>query len=193
MIIENHLLPLFLPKNSKLIMLGSFPPKCEKWSMDFYYPNIQNDMWRIFGLIFFKDKNYFLNQKLDKFDKNKIIKFLIKNKIALGDVGQSVIRLKDNASDKFLSIVKNINLEEILSELIFCNTIVSTGLKSLETLYNILNIKEPLLKTGSFITHITYNRELKIYRMPSTSRAYPLKLENKAAIYETMFKSLNII
>lgn len=27
--------------------------------MRFYYPNFQNDMWRIFGWLFFADKHHF--------------------------------------------------------------------------------------------------------------------------------------
>ncbi|EPQ1350886.1 uracil-DNA glycosylase family protein, partial [Acinetobacter baumannii] len=50
--IETHPLQPFLPENARLLMLGSFPPPRNKWKMDFYYPNFQNDMWRIFGLIF---------------------------------------------------------------------------------------------------------------------------------------------
>ena len=58
--IETHPLQPFLPGGAEILMLGSFPPKRERWSMDFYYPNIQNDMWRIMGLIFFNDKDYFV-------------------------------------------------------------------------------------------------------------------------------------
>lgn len=52
MMTEKHPLQPFLPQNSKALFLGSFPPSRERWSMDFYYPNFQNDMWRIFGLVF---------------------------------------------------------------------------------------------------------------------------------------------
>lgn len=58
--IEQHPLEPFLPCNASLLMLGSFPPQRKRWSMDFFYPNLQNDMWRIFGYIFFNDKEYFL-------------------------------------------------------------------------------------------------------------------------------------
>lgn len=54
--IETHPLPPFTPPDAKLLMLGSFPPPRVRWKMDFYYPNFQNDMWRIFGLVFFADK-----------------------------------------------------------------------------------------------------------------------------------------
>ena len=61
---EIHPLEPFFPQGARLLMMGSFPPKRERWKMDFYYPNFQNDMWRIFGLVFFDDKeikNHFAN------------------------------------------------------------------------------------------------------------------------------------
>lgn len=58
--IEQHPLEPFLPTNAKLLMLGSFPPQRKRWSMEFYYPNWNNDMWRIVGLIFFGDKEHFV-------------------------------------------------------------------------------------------------------------------------------------
>ena len=58
--IETHPLEPFLPAKSKLLMLGSFPPQKKRWSMEFYYPNLNNDMWRIYGILFFNDKNHFL-------------------------------------------------------------------------------------------------------------------------------------
>ena len=57
---ELHPLGFFLPASAKLLMLGSFPPPKVRWSMDFYYPNIQNDMWRILGVLFYADKDHFL-------------------------------------------------------------------------------------------------------------------------------------
>lgn len=57
---ELHPLEPFLPVGARLLMLGSFPPQRVRWSMDFFYPNLQNDMWRIVGLVFFGDKGYFL-------------------------------------------------------------------------------------------------------------------------------------
>lgn len=75
--VEHHPLEPFLPENAVLLMLGSFPPQKKRWSMDFFYPNLQNDMWRIFGFIFFDDKDYFLSpEKI--FDKERIIAFCMK-------------------------------------------------------------------------------------------------------------------
>ena len=63
-IIEQHPLKPFTPQHARLLMLGSFPPARKRWSMDFFYPNFINDMWRIYGLCFFEDKDYFPNVRL---------------------------------------------------------------------------------------------------------------------------------
>ena len=57
---ELHPLEPFLPANARVLMLGSFPPKRIRWSMDFFYPNLQNDMWRIVGYLATGDKSHFL-------------------------------------------------------------------------------------------------------------------------------------
>lgn len=36
---EIHPLEPFFPQGARLLMMGSFPPKRERWKMDFYYPN----------------------------------------------------------------------------------------------------------------------------------------------------------
>ena len=83
LLVEEHPLEPFLPSNATLLMLGSFPPQKKRWNMDFFYPNRQNDMWRICGIVFFQDKNYFLKETPPtmSFDKNKIIDFLSQNGI----------------------------------------------------------------------------------------------------------------
>ena len=101
--IETHPLEPFLPAKSKLLMLGSFPPQKKRWSMYFYYPNLNNDMWRIYGILFFNDKNHFLNSTLKSFCREQIIDFLNEKGIALFDTASSIRRLQDNASDKFRS------------------------------------------------------------------------------------------
>ena len=34
---ERHPLQPFLPAGARILMLGSFPPKRERWSMELYY------------------------------------------------------------------------------------------------------------------------------------------------------------
>ena len=185
---ENHPLPPFLPKGAKVLMLGSFPPPKERWKMNFFYPNLQNDMWRIFGLAFFDDVNYFLTNDRKMFRETTIREFLTTKGIALWDTAMEVRRQKGNASDKFLEVLQPINLEEILLLIPECHAIVITGQKAMDTLLTIVNAKEPAV--GSFKETMFLNRRLRIYRMPSSSRAYPKPLAEKAAVYKKMFVEL---
>ena len=87
--IEYHPLQPFLPDSARLLLLGSFPPPKERWCMDFFYPNPQNDMWRIMGQIFFNNKNHFEvqrdNAKNGKkaFNYEEIVSFCQKQGIAI--------------------------------------------------------------------------------------------------------------
>ena len=188
--VENHPLKPFVLPNAQVLMLGSFPPKQIRWCMDFYYPNLQNDMWRIFGQIFFENKDFFLNDE-KKFDKNRIITFLTKKGIALSDTAHSVRRLKDNASDKFLEVVEPQDINALLQQMPQCRAIVTTGQKATETLSALFSSEIPII--GSF-TEVKYQgRKILFYRMPSSSRAYPMPLVKKAAIYARMFKDLGLL
>ena len=101
--VEKHPWPPRLASNARILMLGSFPPKPERWCMDFFYPNWLNDMWRIMGEIFYADKDYFTElPDYKRFDRRRIEIFLREKGIALYDTATEVRRLKDNASDKFL-------------------------------------------------------------------------------------------
>lgn len=189
--IETHPLEPFFPSHAQLLMLGSFPPKQERWSMNFYYPNMQNDMWRIFGLIFFSDKDHFLLDTKKAFNEDKIKDFLTDKGIALSDTAKSVIRLKDNASDKFLEIVEAITLHRVLTKLPQCKAIVTTGQKATDTILSQVNSAEP--KVGSFSEFRFDERIIRLYRMPSSSRAYPKPLTEKADIYKTMFLEMGLL
>ncbi len=193
-IAEPHPLGFFLPENTHLLMLGSFPPPRQRWSMEFYYPNIQNDMWRILGLLFFNEKDYFLETP-HKFSAEKCKHFCRTIGLGIGDTGMEVIRQKGNASDHFLEIIKPIDLETVLHAIPLCEAIVVTGQKAMDTLLKVIaqqtSIKEP--KVGGYTSFIYANRELKLFRMPSSSRAYPKPLIEKAAVYQQMFEYLGLL
>ncbi len=189
--IEQHPLEPFLPAQATLLMLGSFPPQRKRWSMDFYYPNLNNDMWRIFGLLFFNDKEHFLNSTRKAFVREQIIDFLYEKKIALFDTASSVRRLQDNASDKFLEVVKATDVAALLRQLPECKAIVTTGQKATDTLLQQFNMIEP--KVGDYSEFVFENRAMRLYRMPSSSRAYPLALDKKAAAYRIMYQDLQIL
>lgn len=189
--IEKHPLKPFLPAKAKLLMLGSFPPQKKRWSMEFYYPNLNNDMWRIFGILFFDDKDYFLNETRKAFCRERIIDFLNEKGIAMFDTASSIRRLQDNASDKFLEVVEATDVTALLRQLPECKAIVTTGQKATDTLRQQFNVEEP--KVGDYSEFIFEGRAMRLYRMPSSSRAYPLALDKKATAYRIMYQDLQIL
>lgn len=188
---RNHPLEPFLPANARLLMLGSFPPQKKRWSMDFYYPNLNNDMWRIVGLLFFNNKDYFLNETRKAFCRERIISFLNDKGIALFDTASAIRRLQDNASDKFLEVVQPTDISRLLGQLPECKAIVTTGQKATDTLRAQFEVEEP--KVGDFSEFVFDGRPVRLYRMPSSSRAYPLALDKKAAAYRTMYQDLQML
>ncbi len=189
--IEYHPLTPFLPANAQLLMLGSFPPQRKRWSMEFYYPNLNNDMWRITGLLFFGNKDYFLNGTKKAFCRERLVPFLEEKGIALFDTATAIRRLQDNASDKFLEVVEATDVPALLRQLPQCKAVVTTGQKATDTLRTLFNVEEPAV--GSFAEFIFEGRPLRLYRMPSSSRAYPLALEKKAAAYRIMYQELQLL
>ena len=189
--IEEHPLEPFLPANAVLLMLGSFPPQKKRWSMDFFYPNLQNDMWRIVGLIFFQDKEHFLNPEKKVFDKDLIIEFLNDKGIALYDTASAIRRLQDNASDKFLEVIEQTDISLLLKQIPMCKAIVTTGQKATDIIREQIEVKEPTVGTSEPFEF--GDKAMKLYRMPSSSRAYPLALEKKAAAYRVMFNELGLL
>ena len=198
--IERHPLPPFLPANAQILMLGSFPPPKERWCMEFFYPNPQNDMWRIMGQIFFGDKTHFEGQRDDVrctkvgrkvFDREEIVAFCEVKGIAIFDTAQAVIRLQGNASDEHLEIVEQTDIAALLQQIPSCHDICCTGGKAAQTLAEILHCAIP--KVGEYIETDFAGRTIRFWRMPSSSRAYPLSLDKKAAAYRRMFEATKLL
>ena len=189
--VEYHPLRPFLPENAKVLFLGSFPPQRKRWCMDFYYPNFINDHWRIEGQIFFGDKNHFVDLEAKRFKIDEIVAFCQEKGLAFFDTSTAIRRLQDNASDKFLEVVEPTDILGLLCQLPHCRAIVTTGEKATETICASLGIPAiPKVNTSVAIPD-TYNKDSKqilLYRLPSSSRAYPLSFDKKVEAYQQMFK-----
>ena len=188
---EKHPLEPFLPSNARILMMGSFPPPMKRWCIHFYYPNFTNDMWRIYGYLFFGDKNHFVLPEEKKFNKSAIESFLREKGIAIYDTANVIRRLQDNASDKFLEVVQPTDVNALLAQLPECRALVTAGEKATSTLCSLYNIEAP--KVGTFTSFTLQGKSMRLYRMPSSSRAYPMKLEKKADAYRTMLQETGIL
>ena len=183
---ETHPFEPFLPENAKILFLGSFPPQPHRWSMPFYYPNWINDFWRIIGLIHFNDKDRFCIIKEKRFNEADIREFCTQKGLAFYDTATQIRRLKDNASDAFLEVVTPTDIHALLHQIPNCDTLVTTGQKATEVICSTFNCTIP--KVGSHIQIKNGTRPIQFWRMPSTSRAYPLPLNKKADAYRQLFK-----
>jgi len=189
--IEQHPLKPFIPQHARLLMLGSFPPARSRWSMDFFYPNFQNDMWRIYGLGFFDDKDYFVDVERKAFRKEQLVEFLIEKGVALYDTASAVIRTMGTAADKDLEVVTPTDLDALLRQMPECQAVVVTGQKAADVFTSHFQIAQP--KVGTYTEFLFDGRPLRFYRMPSSSRAYPMKIERKAAFYLRMFQEIGLL
>lgn len=202
--IETHPFVPVLPPDATVMMMGSFPPTADKWAMKFHYPNFYNDMWRIYGRVFFDDADYFRVGDEKRFDPERIRAFLFEYGIALCPTVKQAIRETGNASDKNLTVVTPVDLDIILPQVPKVNALFTTGGKATEVLLNLLDAPPPKSKypkTNQSIDYpyqwhdvqkaLTSNaNDLTLYRLPSTSRAYPLALDKKVAAYKDFFKQM---
>lgn len=192
MTIEEHPLVPFLPANGRILFLGSFPPPKVRWSMEWFYPNWINDFWRIQGLIHFDDRHYFEHPDQRRFHQERIVRFCSQSGMAFFDTARKVCRLKDNADDNFLDILERTDVFALLRQMPLCHHVVTTGGKASEEFGAYLQeqgITVAVPKVGEFvqIQSSALAAPLTWWRMPSTSRAYPMKLEKKAEFYRLLF------
>lgn len=189
--VERHPLKPFLPEGCRLLMLGSFPPERRRWSMEFFYPNFNNDMWRIMGLIFHGDRDRFVVAGERRFDRAAVEAFCTERGIGLYDTACEVRRLAGNASDKFLEVVTPTDIGALLRTVSACSAVAATGEKAAEIFAAAVGCDAPAV--GAAVEFGFEGRAMRFYRMPSSSRAYPLSVERKAAVYEGMLRAEGIL
>lgn len=201
--VETHPFGPVLPPDATVMMMGTFPPTADKWAMRFHYPNFYNDMWRIYGSVFFDDVDYFRVGDEKRFDPERIRAFMFERGIASCPTVTQAIRETGNASDKNLTVVTPVDLDIILPQVPKVETLFTTGGKATEVLLNLL--AEPPAKSKYPKTNQSMDypyewqndnnkksnvNSLTLYRLPSTSRAYPLALDKKVAAYKDFFKKI---
>lgn len=189
--IEKHPLQPFLPPNARLLMLGSFPPPRKRWSMDFFYPNRSNMMWEIMGLVFFGDSQRLVDAENRTFRLSDIRILLGERGIAIFDTATAVRRLSGNASDKDLEIVEKTDIPALLSKIPLCHDIVCTGQKSFSVLTEDYGVPVPAM--GSYNEFSIADCPMRLWRMPSSSRAYPMPMAQKAEYYRRMIQEIGLL
>lgn len=200
--IERHPLQPFLPPTARLLILGSFPPPKRRWAMNFFYPNFPKQTWQVFSLVFFDNADRLLDKATHTFKQSDIQALLEERGIAIYHTACAVRRLSGNASDKDLEIVEKTDIPALLAQIPHCHDIVCTGQKSFSVLTDDYGVPMPEMGTYREF-HLSCSpkigelseglRSMKLWRMPSSSRAYPMKLEEKAGYYREMMKTIGLI
>ena len=186
--VERHPLRPFLPTGARLLMLGSFPPPRRRWCMEFFYPNRTNMMWEIFGEVFFGDSQRLVDAEHRTFRQADIEALLRAKGIAIYDTATAVRRLSGNASDKDLQVVEKTDIQALLAQIPLCHDIVCTGQKSFSVLTEDYGVPTPPM--GGYNRLALGEREMRLWRMPSSSRAFPMPLKEKAACYRRMMRAV---
>ncbi|MBR1834891.1 MAG: uracil-DNA glycosylase family protein [Bacteroidales bacterium] len=145
-------------------------------------------MWEIFGLVFFGDHNRLVDVENKTFRKDDIIRLLNRQGIAIFDTARAVRRLSGNASDKDLEIVEKTDIPALLSRIPLCHDIVCTGQKSFSVFTE--DYGTPVPAMGKSVELTVAGRPLRLWRMPSTSRAYPMPLAEKASYYRALMQQV---
>ncbi len=189
--VELHPLQPFLPPGARVLMLGSFPPQAKRWCMPFFYPNYNNDHWRIVGAAFYGDRNHFVDTARRCFRLDLIKAFATQAGIGYYDTATAVRRLRDNASDHFLQVVTPTDIVALTAPLTELRVIGVTGQLATSTLCATLGIDTPPAVGESVVTHL--HHQLLVWRLPSSSRAYPLAFDRKVEAYATMFRAVGLL
>lgn len=185
--VEHHPWAPYVPDDARVLMLGTFPPGPHRWSMDFYYPNATNDFWRIMGLIFEGNATSLYDKATRTFRLERIRNLLDSHGIALSDTVLDARRTRGTASDKDLEVVRMRDIPALAAEIHSLRAIATTGQKAAEIV---------AAQTGTIVPPIDASTKfgnLEIWRLPSTSRAYPLALEAKAVYYRRFFAATGVI
>ena len=193
---ETHPFEPWIPEGAKLLMCGTFPPQPKRWSMEFYYPNYINDMWRIFGLIYFGDKEALVDAEHKTFRLAEIKALLTRIGLALSDTGKEVVRTRGNAADKDLEIRGEIDLAEMLQSYPTIRAVATTGTLAASVIAGMTGTEIPA--AGCYVDcQLTLPdgrvKEFRHWRMPSSSRAYPMALDKKAAAYRGMLEAEGMV
>lgn len=145
-------------------------------------------MWEIFGEVFFGDALRFVDVERKTFRQTEIEALLKEKGIAIFDTALAVRRLSGNASDKDLQVLEKTDIRALLGEIPLCHDIVCTGQKSAETLCEDYGASVPPL--GGVSDFNIGGRVMHLWRMPSSSRAYPMPLMEKASYYSGMMQAV---
>jgi G:T/U-mismatch repair DNA glycosylase len=200
---EDHPIGPFVHADSRVLICGTFPPV--KKSIKFYYPNSNNDMWKVLGDIFFDNTGHFYttveaakdgkekrlptSRVVRCLDEAKIRRFAASQPIGFFDVCARIRRTRGNSSDHNIETLERTDVfQHVLAHTSRCEAIITTGTLALTMLLDAFHMCGSFSTgTGSAVEVVVRNKvgnvKYNIPRVgggllwtPSTTALYPRPL-----------------
>ena len=113
-------------------------------------------MWRIYGLCFYGDKTYFVDEAHKTFRQQAIEQLLRDKRIGIYDTATAVYRTAGTAADKDLEVVEATDLNALLESIPLCVAVVTTGEKATGLFCEHFSIRPP--KVGHYVEFMFHSR-----------------------------------
>ncbi len=120
---ETHPWKWFAPKNSEILMIGTFPTAKRNWSFNFFYPNKANLFWSVMARIIKKELKHFSGENAVE-ERRNILESL---NIAITDMGFEIMRKEGSSLDEMLVPIQYMEIFQILKENPTINKIILTS------------------------------------------------------------------
>lgn len=189
---ESHPWEPFIPQNADKLILGTFPTtdKC-RGAYEFFYPNPNNDFWRVIFEVAGKKLDDFLQaEPIDT--RKQILSYL---KLGIADIGKRVLRQKDSSKDDNLFPIEYTDIFSLLETNPEIKKIIITSSSGANSVlswfhhYCIINGHTFNIPKGKLpiTTKLLFNNlEIKIDIISSPSRLSPIKGDKLFEMYRTV-------
>ncbi|MGZ3920160.1 MAG: hypothetical protein ACXVNM_05760 [Bacteroidia bacterium] len=167
----------------KVLILGNFPPHQKRWDYEFFYPNKQNNFWKVLAAI------NGVNLKETKGpaaveERKKIMKNL---KIGVYNLAKVISRKNSSARDTDIEILEYMDIFSVIKKHRQLKKIILAGFaaknSTARTFLHLLEkkgVKHDLpseIKAGTSFNIYMEQRVINCVILNSTSTAFPIKLE----------------
>ena len=193
---ETHPWKWFAPANSRVLIVGTFPPATKNWSFDFFYPNKQNLFWKIMASIAEVELEHFVGEAAVN-ERKRVMQLL---NVAITDMGYKIVRNDNSSLDEKLEIVEYMDIWQMLDECPTINKVLftsSSGLVSASGWFNdYLKLKDIIHKFPAGLrprrSELRFKDrmiELGILYSPSKRAANRISFQQLVELYKNEIKT----
>jgi G:T/U-mismatch repair DNA glycosylase len=109
---EIHPWNYYIPKNCKILIVGTFPPMKRNWNYDFFYPNKANFFWKTMAEIAAVNLIFFSGEDAVN-ERKQILQTL---RVGVTDMACKIVRNNNNSLDENLELIEFMDIFKILNE-----------------------------------------------------------------------------